>query len=149
MQPEVAQPVQPAVPVQPEVAQPVQPAAPEEPMAFAGFGGATIQSESPVQTEVSAPVQSEPVAQVEQPAVSADAEQQILKEVEQSTPTDLDDGNLKLEDTLSKNNLKEEIKQATNTEEPKSNKKALIFVVSIFIILGMLIILLPTLIQLF
>ena len=80
VQPEVAQPVQPATPVQPEVVQPVQPTTSDQPIAFAGFGGATIQSESsaPVQPQVSqvhpaTPMQPE-VAQPVQPSTPVQPE---------------------------------------------------------------------------
>lgn len=81
--------------------------------------------------------------------VKTEEEKKILKDVEASTPTNLNDQLLKLEDTLSKNNLKEDIKKEENKDEAKSNKKAISFIVTIFILLAILILCLPFLIKLF
>lgn len=81
--------------------------------------------------------------------VKTEEEKKILKDVEASTPTNLNDQLLKLEDTLSRNNLKEDIKKETDKDESKSNKKAISFIVIIFILLAVLIFCLPFLIKLF
>ena len=79
------------------------------------------------------------------PAATTPEEKEILKEVEASTPTDLNDQVLKMEDTLVSNNLKEEIKEENAKDDSKVSKKAMIFVITIFVVLAALIFILPLL----
>ena len=98
------------------------------------------QSQVPTYTTTIPPMEPAPVA-------TTPEEKEVLKEVEASTPTNINDQILKVEDTLSSNNLKEEIKAETHKDESQTNKKAIIFVVTIFVVLGILILLLPQLMQ--
>ncbi len=98
------------------------------------------QSQVPTYTTTIPPMEPSPVA-------TTPEEKEVLKEVEASTPTNINDQILKVEDTLSSNNLKEEIKAETHKDESQTNKKAIIFVVTIFVVLGILILLLPQLMQ--
>lgn len=80
--------------------------------------------------------------------VKTEEEKKILKDLEATMPTDLNDQLLKLEDTLSKNNLKEDIQKNESKDEASSNKNAIIFISVIFVLLALLIVFLPTLVKL-
>ena len=77
-------------------------------------------------------------------------EQAVIQEVATATPNKINDDLLKVEDTLLSNNLKEDIKQEIkNKDEEKQNKKAKAFIITIFLLLGLTILLLPVLTNIF
>ncbi len=163
-------PVAPQVPVTPAEPAMVYP----EVSTFEGFGNVSTEQTSPAPTIVQpqnvnpnnlnysafdvpeanveeptvAPVLETPVVP-QAPLTETKEEEKILQDALQSTPANMDDQVLKLEDTLSRNNLREQIQNASTKDETKLNQKAIIFIASIFVLLAALILLLPHITKVF
>ncbi len=77
-------------------------------------------------------------------------EETVIKEVTTAAPNKINDDILKVEDTLLTNNLKEDINKVVETkDEETQNKKALSFIIVLFVLLGLTILLLPFLSNIF
>lgn len=119
---------------------------------------AQTSSQAPVYNEVSP---AEAMARVNADTLNAEVkvapvnvtpvtEESIIKEVATATPNKINDDVLKVEDTLLTNNLKDEIKKVEQErDEEAQNRKARIFIIAIFVLLGLTILLLPLLTNIF
>jgi len=77
-------------------------------------------------------------------------QESIIKEVASATPNKINDDVLKVEDLFLTNNLAEEIKRVEEErDEEAQSKKARNFIIAIFILLGLTILLLPILTNVF
>ena len=74
----------------------------------------------------------------------------VLASAKENKSFEINDDILKVEDTLLTNNLKEDINKVVETkDEETQNKKALSFIIVLFVLLGLTILLLPFLSNIF
>lgn len=77
-------------------------------------------------------------------------EEAIIKEVVTAAPNKINDDVLKVEDTMLSNNLKEDVNEALQVKDEESqNKRARAFIITLFLLLGVTILLLPVLTNIF
>ena len=106
--------------------------------------------EQPVGTSAMATIAESQIASTMEPQVAQSTEEAIIKEVTTAAPNKINDDVLKVEDTMLSNNLKEDVNEALKAKDEESqNKRARAFIITLFLLLGVTILLLPVLTNIF